>query len=400
MNIENKTYSEEETERLREEVKQLAFQHPDNFSTMLKHSSRKYLLEFIIQQTSPHLDDPFYTMATKCYWVINKIKDWNDERVCCRHCHTPLKHKNARVIRGYIRPHCNVSCSQSDVKVYTKSLQLRIDRYGSPCNTAKSNLTNAKKSYKRFNIGNQYEKLIMPFSQFFEIYKCDTTTFNKTKFEFQCKLCQRIFKDRFRYFKDSSGFKHFARCYHCFPTIKNESKGEQEIYELCKELCNKQGFTIKKHIRSLLHLNGRGLDVDVFIPELNLIIEYNGLYYHSLEFEQIDKRLNPNKNRNYVTRFQKTIEAEKNGYRLIHIEEYDWKSNKQKIIDLLQSIINQKYQFKLENNIEIIDRSIFNKINICKGYKIIKEIPGKLIQVDKFHFYTCGYLVYKRLNIK
>ena len=98
--------------------------------------------------------------------------------------------------------------------------------------------------------------------------------------------------------------------------------------------------------------------------------------------------------------FKKTIEAEKNGYRLIHIEEYEWKSNKQKIIDLLQSIINQKYQFKLENNIEIIDRSIFNKINICKGYKIIEEIPGKLIQIDKFHFYTCGYLVYKRLDIK
>lgn len=58
-----------------------------------------------------------------------------------------------------------------------------------------------------------------------------------------------------------------------------------------------------------------GLEVDIFVPDKNIAIEYNGLYYHS--------EISGNKNRKY--HITKTEMCEEKGIQLIHIFANEWK---------------------------------------------------------------------------
>lgn len=110
MNDEIKAYSEEEITKLRIDVQHLVETNPDVFSILLKKQENKYLLEFVKWYTYPYLDNEFYTMGTRCYWVINGIRDWNNKKVCCQNCGKPFKHRNVAFTRGY-RQCCSTKCS-------------------------------------------------------------------------------------------------------------------------------------------------------------------------------------------------------------------------------------------------------------------------------------------------
>jgi hypothetical protein len=55
------------------------------------------------------------------------------------------------------------------------------------------------------------------------------------------------------------------------------------------------------------------LELDIYLPEKNLAIEFDGLFWHNSN----------NKFKNY--HLKKTLLCEKQGIQLIHIFEYEWK---------------------------------------------------------------------------
>lgn len=389
INKENEKYSPDEIIKLKQELKELIYQHPDNFSRMLKAPNRKYLFDFIENQISMHLNNSFYTMATKCYWILNDIKDWNDIRVQCKHCHKPLKHKNARVFRGYIRPHCNVSCSQADISVYSKIIKYKEQKYGDACNSAKGRITTYQTTYNKL-INNKYETLLSSFEEYllWREHKIQHLTY-------KCNKCQKIFKSKHKQWTINNE-KHITRCYHCYPTIRCRSQPEIELYEFCEKICNENNINIINNDKSLYHLvSKRPIEFDISIPQIKLLIEFNGLYYHSNEFFKTCK----NKNIQYkpITRLDKTLIAENIGYQLIHIEEIEWNNNKNEIKLFLQQKIEQSFKFNLNNNIIILNRSLHNKNDIPLGYKIINEIPPQLHCIKKLHFYDCGFLICQKI---
>lgn len=72
---------------------------------------------------------------------------------------------------------------------------------------------------------------------------------------------------------------------------------------------------------------------DFFIPDLKLIVEFDGTYYH--------RETPENKTREFL-RDKKIIE---NGYTIIHISETDYKANKELVITkLFESILKLKNQ--------------------------------------------------------
>jgi len=88
------------------------------------------------------------------------------------------------------------------------------------------------------------------------------------------------------------------------------SKGETEIKEFIESL----GFNVVKgKNRKLLD----GKEIDLVIEDIKICIEYNGLYYHT---EIMGKNINYHLN--------KTIDCNQNGYKLIHIFEDEWMTNK------------------------------------------------------------------------
>jgi len=89
-----------------------------------------------------------------------------------------------------------------------------------------------------------------------------------------------------------------------------------EIHEFIESL----GFTVISNDRKIL--NGR--EIDLWIPEKNLAIEYNGLYHHIFRPNETSNSLI--KGRNYHV--SKTNDCEAQGIQLLHIFSDDWNNKK------------------------------------------------------------------------
>lgn len=93
-----------------------------------------------------------------------------------------------------------------------------------------------------------------------------------------------------------------TNCPLCNKTTSNEEKG---LVDYIKSIY--QGWIIEND-RSILE----GQELDIVLPDLGIAIEYNGTYWHSELF--VDKKYHLNK----------TIKASNLGFRVIHINSYDW----------------------------------------------------------------------------
>ena len=81
--------------------------------------------------------------------------------------------------------------------------------------------------------------------------------------------------------------------------------------------------------RNIIH----PFELDIYIPELKLAIEYDGLYWHSTKV---------GKTKEY--HLDKTKLCEEQGIELIHIFENEWKGNQDKLLSLLKNKIKQHEQ--------------------------------------------------------
>lgn len=94
---------------------------------------------------------------------------------------------------------------------------------------------------------------------------------------------------------------------------------------------------IQQSVKSLIK-NPKGnhfMEIDIYIPELKLAIEFNGTYWHSDEV--IAK-----KRQGFTSAQQyhdyKTEQCKQKGIELIHINEQDYKKNQNNV---LESILNK-----------------------------------------------------------
>ena len=109
-----------------------------------------------------------------------------------------------------------------------------------------------------------------------------------------------------------------------------ESELETDVYDYIKSICN---TNVERHNRSILH----GQELDIYIPEKKIAIEFNGTYWHSESQKPIKYHQN------------KTVECAKQGIRLIHIFEYEWidNINRSKLTRYLYDIVNNDTLDKL-----------------------------------------------------
>ena len=140
-------------------------------------------------------------------------------------------------------------------------------------------------------------------------------------------------------------------CTICNPINSNSSSHENEISEWLSTL-----LTVEKRKRDLI----ANREIDIFIPEKNLAIEFNGLYWHSELFK--DKWYH----------LEKTKKCLDIGVNLIHIFEDDWIYKK----SIVKSII--------KNKINLIEDKIYArkclvkelKVEECKKFLIENHIQG------------------------
>ena len=155
------------------------------------------------------------------------------------------------------------------------------------------------------------------------------------KYKFQCLKCNNIFEDHL----DNN---RIPRCYNCYPTDTYSSKYENEIEAWLEAL---EINRIQRNIRSIIS----PLELDIYLPDYNLAIEFNGLWSHS--------EIAGNKDRNY--HLNKTNLCKEKGIELIHIFEDEW-LNKQAIV---KSII--------KNKLGLIDNKVYARE--CEIKEVGKE---------------------------
>ena len=96
---------------------------------------------------------------------------------------------------------------------------------------------------------------------------------------------------------------------------------------------------LKKYVENVYgkpvtRFHDSSLELDIYIPEKKLGIEYNGNYWHSLK----------NKDKNY--HYNKSKHFEEKGIRVIHIWEYEWNNERQRPI--LENIIKNALGLNME----------------------------------------------------
>lgn len=162
-------------------------------------------------------------------------------------------------------------------------------------------------------------------------------------------------------------------------------------YGTVLEYCRKYGFAIRKncgeslpqkqifdYIKTIYQGEIRyndwsvlnNLELDIYLPELNLAIEHNGLYTHSS---------NCFNEKNKTRHFQKTNRCEELGIKLLHIREDQW-YNKQEIV---KSIINNK----LNLNTKIFARKcqiVTLDSNTARNFCVDNHIQGYFDSKFKF----------------
>lgn len=142
------------------------------------------------------------------------------------------------------------------------------------------------------------------------------------EYEWKCVHCGKMFR------RSVGNVTHAPKCSFCGYVF---SSGEMEIINLIKSNCDSEIVT---HTRQVLPSHH---ELDIYLPDRKVAIEYNGLYWHSIE---------NGKDKEY--HISKSIECEQLGIHLIHVFGDEWKKRKDEISSFIVDAIT------LEDKSEIL----------------------------------------------
>lgn len=141
---------------------------------------------------------------------------------------------------------------------------------------------------------------------------------NKLSGNLKCTICNTEFERTLQVFNECKF--HTEICPVCFPPIAGYSYQEKELLDNIKSFYS---GIIKENDRYIL---GNKKEIDIYIPETNLAIEYCGMYWHS---EKMGKD-----QYYHVDKYQLCKEK---GIKLLTIFEYEWLNKKDIVLSILKA---------------------------------------------------------------
>lgn len=121
---------------------------------------------------------------------------------------------------------------------------------------------------------------------------------------------------------------NYIHKYECEDIVQfshNYSLKEEELYNFIVENTDK---VVVRHDRKLL----KNRELDIYIPDIKLAFEFNGNYWHSSIYRDTYYHQN------------KTLECAKQGIRLVHIFQYEYANNQDKILMYIKNILSNYRQ--------------------------------------------------------
>jgi hypothetical protein len=172
--------------------------------------------------------------------------------------------------------------------------------------------------------------------------------FNKKGYICNCDLCNNTFFIDYGLFKNRKKIKTII-CTTCNPISKHISGIEIQLQNFIK--CNYIGEILLNN-KSIIN----PYEIDIYLPELKLAFEFNGLFWHNESNRENSYHLN------------KTEECEKQGIQLIHIYEDDWLYRQEIVKSMILNKLNKTP-----------DKIFARKCNIkeISGNKLVREFLDK-----------------------
>ena len=240
-----------------------------------------------------------------------------------------------------------------DIKEKIKNTNIKIYGYDNP---SKSDII--KNKIKKSNILTSHKKIFNENRDIIDIIddkyiiKCD------------CKGDHNFEINRVLFYKRREN--NTIICTLCNPINKHQSGLEMQLFNYIKDHYSGKIITSDRKII-------KPYELDIYLPDLGLAFEFNGLYWHN--------ELNKSNNYHY-TKTKKCIDSNIN---LIHIYEDDWVYRQ----DIVKSMILNKIN-KINNKIfaRKCDIRIIDDINIVKNFLNTNHIQGyttSTIKLGLFH---------------
>ena len=146
--------------------------------------------------------------------------------------------------------------------------------------------------------------------------------------------------------KFTGSSKGYAKYCDKHRNLSFESQQEYDLFTICKKIC--PDHNIIRGDRTILS----GYELDVYIPELNKAIEYNGIWFHSY----------PNKDKDY--HYNKFKTARDKGVDVLFIWEDDFVYNTDDTVKIIENFLKGTDVVDYKETIKNIDDVEFNKIII------------------------------------
>jgi len=301
--------------------------------------------------------------------VKKKIKEKNLEKYGVDNVSKSIEIKEKKIKTNRINWGCDWGLSNDIIK--NKSKKTIMDKYGVD-NVSKNKNIKIKKEKTCFE--NNGVKYISQSIDFKQKIKNKVLNFLKNKYGiidyvgddyiFYCKKCNQNFSLNKRAYQTRRELK-VELCSICNPIgYFSTSSEEKNIIDFIKKNYQFDVITNAKIIPPK--------EIDIYLPNLKIAFEFNGLYWHSEFYKDANYHLN------------KTEECEKLGIHLIHIYEDDWlyKQNivKSRILNILGKS-NKIYARKCEIK-EITDNNMvkdFLELNHIQGF------VGSKIKIGLFY---------------
>jgi hypothetical protein len=296
-------------------------------------------------------------LSEHIFWRVNGLTDYPKR---CITCNSPIT-KFHSFSRGYPHLRCSAKCSNSDTTVKQKKIAASISKYGTPFPLQSMEV----KKKVRHKVIQRHEKTKQ---EVIELIKCQGfsvvagETFSD-EWVLTCECGHTFSQIPPTWSRWNTGWKTI-----CPACSRGSSSQEKEIARFIENL----GFTIERRNRTIL----APLEIDIYIPELKLGVEFNGLYWHS--DDKLRHKL-------------KADAAKMANIKLIQIFEHEWDQRQEQVIARLKSALklNTRIYARQTKLVSVTSRQAHDFFMInhlhgsanggCNFYGLEKD--GQLLQV-------------------
>lgn len=196
------------------------------------------------------------------------------------------------------------------------------------------------------------------------------------EYKWKCVKCGNIFYQKIYGTSFHPQFQDLPRCLNCYPfTFNGKSSQQIELINFCKQFYP----NLLEGDRTLI----KPYQVDILITQINLAIEFNGLFWHDINHVQPNYHL------------MKTQMCQQQGYRLIHIWQNDWNERKEQIKDKLKAVLTNTEKIIFQENFQL-NRDWYFKQQI-NGFILTIEKPI-IENINGYSIEKCGKLIYKKIT--